>query len=393
MGLRKRRTKSVCISAVGLLLLILLGGWGSTGHRIINSEVVVDLPASMQFFIRNAGFLRDHASDADNRKNQDSQKPYILQEGPRHFIDMERFSEFASKSIPEDFSAVISEYDSATVFDIGIVPWAAVWTLDSLTAQLKRGDTLDALKSAADLGHYVGDAHQPLHCTQDYNGRSSLSGSYGIHSRYETTMITRHQNEIAFQQDTVQYISDPIDFMFSIVYESNAYVDSIYAADVYARQVTGWSGSGSIPTAYTDTLWVRTQSFTKLQFQRAGVRYADLLYTAWVNSLDTATTAVSAPIASSTQPAGFWLGQNYPNPFNPTTTISYRVPREAHVSLSVYSLQGKLVATLESRVLQAGEHRSIFDGSGLSSGMYVYRLRISSPNGTFSSSRKLLLLK
>ncbi len=393
MGLNKNGFKLVSKLICSVAFLVLLTGWGSVGHRIINGDGVVELPASMQFFITNAGFLAQHASDPDNRKGQDSQKPYILKEGPRHFIDMERFSEFASRSIPENFGVVIAEYDSATVFDIGIVPWAAVWTMDSLTAQLKRGDTLDALQSAADLGHYVGDAHQPLHCTKDYDGRTSLPGSNGIHSRYESTMITRHQGEITFQRDSVHYISNPIDFLLSIVYESNSYVDSIYAADVYARQMTGWNGSGSVPTPYTDTLWARTGNFTELQFQRAGVRYADLLYTAWMNSLDTTATAVPTPLALSSRPSGFWLEQNYPNPFNPTTTINFSLSSVAHVNLSIYSIQGVLVATLQNRELPAGVYRTTFDAGNLSSGVYIYRLRIESGGGVLASSRKLVLLK
>ncbi len=377
------------MSLVGLTFLMLLGGWGSVGHRIINGNVVIYLPTNMQFFITNAGFLTQHASDPDNRKSQDSQKPYILKEGPRHFIDLEKLSGFASKTIPEDFSTIIAQYDSATVFDIGIVPWAAVWSFDSLTAELKRGDTLNALQSAADLGHYVADAHQPLHCTKDYDGRSSLLGSSGIHSRYETTMIKNHQTELTVQSDSIQFVSNPIDFMFAAVYESNSYVDSLYSADLYARQISGSSSS----TVYYDTLWNRTQNFTKLQFQRASIRFADLLYTAWVKSLDTTTTSVAAPIALSRRPGRFWLDQNYPNPFNPTTTISYSLSAKAHVNLSVFSLHGVLIATLQNRELQPGTYKTTFDAGKLSSGVYIYRLRTASESGVFTSSRKLVLLK
>lgn len=345
----------------------------------------------MQFFIRNAALLSQHASDADGRKGGDSQKPYVLKEGPRHFMDLEQYPGFATKSIPEDFSAVIARYDSATVFGIGIVPWAVVWTMDSLTAQLRRGDSAHALQSAADLGHYVGDAHQPLHCTEDFDGRSSLPGSSGIHSRYESTMIKNHQAELTFQPDSVEYVASPIDFMFSTIYQSNSYVDSMYVADTYARQVAGSSSS----TAYYDTLWRMTKDFTRLQFQRATIRYADLLYTAWMNAQDSVASAVPSWLASADVPKNFWLGQNFPNPFNPTTTISYGVPQAGHVQLSVFTVQGRLVATLVNRDQAAGKYTSVLDAGSrlLSSGVYIYRLRVSSASGTLSSSRKLVLLK
>ena len=391
MGLKTGTTRFTVKLIAGIVLVLLLAAWGATGHRIINSSAIVHLPASMKFFIQNAAFLAQHASDADGRKGGDNQKPYILQEGPRHFIDIDSYPEFASKSVPESFSAVIAKYDSATVFNIGVVPWAAVWMLDSLTAQLKRGDTLDALQSAADLGHYVGDAHQPLHNTKDYDGRSSAPGSSGIHSRYETSMINSYQSQITIQPDTVQYIANPIDFMFSIVYQSNSYVDSIYIADAYAQQV----GGGHSSQTYYDTLWSRTKGFTTLQIQRATVRYADLLYTAWTNSRSTNTTGVPSFVSSSAPPTNIVLAQNYPNPFNPSTTISYTLKNDGDVSLGVYTLQGKELTTLVNGHQSAGDHKSVFDTRSLllSSGIYIYKLTVISNNGSSTLSHKLLFLK
>lgn len=380
-------------------LLLLLAAWGATGHRLINGDVVVHLPQSMQFFIQNINFLAEHASDADNRKGADGQKPYILKESPRHFIDIDSYSEFATKSVPEDFSAVIAEYDSANVFTFGIVPWAAVWTLDSLTAQLRRGDTADALQSAADLGHYVGDAHQPLHATKYYGGGTSSdrpgSGSGNVHSRYETSMIDDYQSQITIQPDSVQYVSNPIDFMFSIIYQSNSYVDSIYDADVYARQATGWNGTGEAPHAYYDSLWSKTKGFTKLQFQRATIRYADLLYTAWVDAHNTTSTGVSSWAASSLLPKDTWLGQNYPNPFNPSTTISFRLTGPAHVTLSVFTLQGRRITLLIDGTMLAGPHEAEFstNSANLSSGVYFYRLQIQTGRSSTTLTKKMLLLK
>jgi hypothetical protein len=395
MGLKKRSLR-VLLLLIGIpVLVLLLAAWGATGHRIINSNAIVHLPPSMQMFIQHVGFLSAHASDADGRKGGDSQKPFILKEGPKHFIDIDSYPEFMSKSVPTNFSTLIAKYDSSTVFDIGINPWAAVWTLDSLTAQLKRGDTLDMWQTAADLGHYVGDAHQPLHNTKDYDGRSSVPGSNGIHSRYETGMINAYQSQLTIQPDSVHYISNPIDFAFALAYQSNSYVDSIYAADVYARQTSGWNGSGSAPTSYTDTLWGKTKSFTRLQFQRATEKFADLLYTAWVNSGSGNVTSVPSLASSSVQPEGIWLGQNYPNPFNPSTTISFRLSDPSHVTLTVFNVQGKQIALLMDRTLSAGLYESKFDAntSNLSSGIYICRLRVQSGQSTRILTNKMLLLK
>ena len=395
MGLRKRYLRFVSQSIAGIGLIILLAAWGSTGHRIINSGVVVHLPLSMQIFIQHAAFLSQHASDADNRKGGDSQKPYILKEGPRHFIDIDSYPEFASKSVPEDFSTIIAKYDSSSVFNIGTNPWAIVWTLDSLTAQLRRGDTAHLWQSAADLGHYVGDAHQPLHNTKDYDGRTSVPGSNGIHSRYESTMINSYQSQLTIQADSVHYVTNPIDFAFTIAYQSNSYVDSIYAADAYARQASGWNGSGSTPSSYTDTLWSKTKTFTKLQIQRATTNYADLLYTAWVNSGTANVTGIPSFASSSVHPKDIWLGQNYPNPFNPSTKISFRISGTAHVTLTVFTLHGKQIALLMNQNLAAGSYESNFEANSLnlSSGIYFYRLKVQAGHSSRTITNKMLLLK
>ncbi len=88
-------------------------------------------------------------------------------------------------------------------------------------------------------------------------------------------------------------------------------------------------------------------------------------------------------------PTEFALGQNYPNPFNPTSTINYDLPIDAHITLKVYDVLGKEVATLVDGFVEAGYHRETLDASQLSSGVYFYRIQA----GGFVSTRKLLLLR
>ena len=73
-------------------------------------------------------------------------------------------------------------------------------------------------------------------------------------------------------------------------------------------------------------------------------------------------------------PSGFLLKPNYPNPFNPETVIEYVLPRKAEVRLTVYDIGGRPVAALVNSVQEAGMYSVTFDGSGLSSGTYLYRL-------------------
>ena len=85
----------------------------------------------------------------------------------------------------------------------------------------------------------------------------------------------------------------------------------------------------------------------------------------------------------------FELLQNFPNPFNPSTSISYRLPKDGFVSLKVYDMLGKEVATLVSESKAKGQYAVNFDASGLTSGIYIYQLNV---NG-FTASKKMTLLK
>ncbi len=88
-------------------------------------------------------------------------------------------------------------------------------------------------------------------------------------------------------------------------------------------------------------------------------------------------------------PAKFELEQNYPNPFNPTTAISYQLSAVSHVTLKVYDVLGREVATLVNEKQNAGVYKIAFDGSKYSSGVYFYRIRANQ----FIATRKFVLMK
>lgn len=89
-------------------------------------------------------------------------------------------------------------------------------------------------------------------------------------------------------------------------------------------------------------------------------------------------------------PAEFKLDQNYPNPFNPSTNINFALPQASKVTLTVFDMLGRKVATLiDGDQLQAANHSIKFDASALASGMYIYRIQA----GSFVSTRKMMLIK
>jgi hypothetical protein len=106
----------------------------------------------------------------------------------------------------------------------------------------------------------------------------------------------------------------------------------------------------------------------------------------FIFTTDATTTSVET---GGEIPTGFALEQNYPNPWNPTTTIRYRVGEAGFVSLRLYDALGREVRTLVHVRQSPGDYLVDLDGSGLASGVYLYRL----VSGTFVQSRTMRLVK
>jgi len=353
--------------------------WGSTAHKIINLKAVMHLPNSMDYLKKDSAFYQSQASASDYRK--DYSDTSFFAEAQRHYIDIDVYPDF--HNIPHSLDSMISMFGREYVRQNGILPWTIAMVTDSLTKQLARGDISKAESTMSDLGHYVADAHQPLHCTENYDGWATGNG--GIHSRYETYMINLFQSDIIIYQDTARYITSPIDFAFEFIFSSNSLVDSILAADTYAKSFSGWNGSGNPPQSYYNALWEKTQHITKTQIQNATLALASLWYTAWINAqaiTDVNTVQVEPPNK-------FVLVENFPNPFNPKTEIRFTIPSSIKISLKIYDCTGKEISTLLDGVKEAGTYSIDWNALEFSSG--VYFLNLSSTD--FNYTRKIVLAK
>ena len=338
-------------------------GWGNTAHRIINRNAVQHLPSAMQQLASQQTFLADHASDADYRKSTDPS------EGPKHYLDLEAYP--SSVQLPRDLNMLVQQYGWDVVNANGTLPWATVQALDSLIAQAGRGDWARAYQSAADIGHYIGDACQPLHCTVNYDGKQT--GNDGIHSRYESGLVNSYQSLLTVAADTLEPVTDPYLYMLDRIVRSNALVDSILKGDNAAKLASGWTGSGTPPQAYYAALWEKTGSMTVQLIQDATVAIASLWQYAWTRA------GLMIPLAVAHTPAlpdASGLFPNYPNPFNSSTTISFRVPESGYARVTVYTLLGQEVAVLFDGVAAGGTmHRVRFEAPQIATGMYVCRLQ------------------
>jgi hypothetical protein len=93
-------------------------------------------------------------------------------------------------------------------------------------------------------------------------------------------------------------------------------------------------------------------------------------------------------------PSKFNLEQNFPNPFNPNTNIKFSIPEHGNVKLTVFDITGRIVTELANGNMNAGNYEMNFDGTGISSGVYFYRLDVTGDAGlSFSETKKMILVK
>jgi len=248
--------------------------WGDEGHKIINKMSVKFFPPEMKAFIAWQNYLAEHAPDPDNRKKTDKT------ESPKHFIDIDFYKEFNAGKMIENEDSLISEYGKSEVVKNGILPWATLESFQNLTKAFKDHNTNDALKYAADLGHYVADGHQPMHTVVNYNGQ--LTDQKGVHARYEINMVDDHLPELekCFQPIAAPYVKDPEKFIFNYISDANSVCGVLFDADNLAYKESTSRRSDE----YYKLMWSRTGYITEVQFNHAAEDLASLIYTAWVNA-------------------------------------------------------------------------------------------------------------
>jgi len=128
------------------------------------------------------------------------------------------FSDFACEDCVE---VLVTEQLSAH----GILPYHLVKAQRNLTEAFRRGDLQRILSLSADIGHYIADAHVPLHTTQNYNGQ--LTGQKGIHAFWESRIPELFADEYDFFTGRAIYIENPVEYYWDIVLLSNSLVDSV----------------------------------------------------------------------------------------------------------------------------------------------------------------------
>ncbi|MBA2746980.1 MAG: S1/P1 Nuclease [Flavisolibacter sp.] len=195
--------------------------WGFYGHQRINYYAVFLLPPEMMLLYKpHINFLTEHAVDPDKRRYA------VEEEGPRHYIDLDRYGAYPFDSLPRNWDDAVEKFSADTLQKHGIVPWWIMVMQRRLTAAFRDKDKNRILKISAELGHYISDAHVPLHTSSNHNGQ--YTNQRGIHGFWESRIPELlAETEWDFFLGKARYIENKEAFIWQRVLESAAASDSV----------------------------------------------------------------------------------------------------------------------------------------------------------------------
>jgi hypothetical protein len=298
---------------LGALLLVTAsassaGAWGFPGHRLVNAQATHTLPAPLRaLFEGNEAWISEHAIDPDL---------WVLsgREGelPNHFMNLDAFGAYPFADIALLEADHLARFGEKAA-EHGRVPWRVADVYRDLVAAFAAKDEARVLERAAVLGHYVGDAHVPLHAVVNYDGQ--LTGQLGVHARWESELVARFERQIEerVEPGAAARVDDPAAFIFDVLRDSFVRSPDTLVAD---RESAG-------PRDYADT--PEDDRHDDGYYSRLYEREADTV----VARLDAAATALGSLWLSAWEDAGrpaLDEGFRFPYVRGETRLVLLRVP-------------------------------------------------------------------
>ncbi len=244
-------------------------------------------------------WLAAHATDADRRKHS------VQREAPRHYLDRDApaLSCLDTLGSAPWFSRAVAACSEDTLWAYGVLPWQIQWSFDQLVEAFDAKDKAAILRVAADLGHYVADAHVPLHTTLNYNGQ--LTGQDGIHALWETRLPELHGGGYNLVVEEPVYIADVGSWAWGTLRDSHGEVPLLLEAE---RSVTsGWDGAlhvreprGGVMQLQRDGLWCNRyhehlDGMVERRWRSAVQGVSSLWYSAWMDAGQPSLEGVMGP--------------------------------------------------------------------------------------------------
>lgn len=242
----------------------------------------------MVLYKPNISFLSEHAIDPDKRRYA------VKEEGPRHFIDIDYYGKYPFTALPRQWDSAVAKYSLDTLMSQGIVPWHVQVMLGRLTSAFKEKNFSRIMKNSAEIGHYIADAHVPLHANSNHNGQ--YSNQKGIHGFWESRVPELlAEKEWDFFIGKATYIKNPGEFIWARVLESAKASDSVllfekeltkqFAAD---QKFSFEERNGVVIKQYSSAFTIafdkKLDGMIERRMRQSIAAIASFWYTAWINA-------------------------------------------------------------------------------------------------------------
>jgi hypothetical protein len=250
--------------------------WGFEAHKFIVSRAIDILPEPIRpFFNANRDFIVERAIDPDLWRIAG-----FTEEPPNHFVDLDAYGAYPFKDLPREYDEALKKHGPDKLKENGLLPWRtheiAGRLIRGFEALHKNGQYArsDIRFFSAIIGHYVADAHVPLHSVLNYNGQ--LTGQTGLHNRWEDDLYIRYQKQLVLNPGPLRRIQSERDFVFETLLDSSQLVPALLAADKAAI-----GDREMYDDQYFEALFARTRPALEQRLSDAIAAVASIISSAW----------------------------------------------------------------------------------------------------------------
>jgi len=236
----------------------------------------------------NIDFITEHAIDPDKRRYA------IAEEGARHYIDLDKYGKYPYPDLPRGWQDAVAKFGEDSLNAHGIVPWHIQSVLGRLTKAFREKNFFSIMKNSAEIGHYIADAHVPLHASSNHNGQNT--NQKGIHGFWESRIpeLLADDNFDFFIGKAI-YIKNPGTFIWDRVLESGLAADSVLKFEKelsysfpgdkkYAFEKRNNVLVNQYSSAYSRAYDKKLNGMIERRMRQSIFAVASFWYTAWVNA-------------------------------------------------------------------------------------------------------------
>jgi hypothetical protein len=251
--------------------------WGAVGHRLIMRRAIDLLPPQLKpFFEQFREEIVVRVIDPDQWRS------IGWPEDPNHFLDfgVPEYGKYPFDALPREYGAALEKFGDAALKRNGLLPWREAEMFGSLRRAFE-GFTRnspyainDVVLFSAVASHYIQDAHQPLHATDNYDG--AATGNQGIHARFERDLIERFEPRLRLTPAMPKGITSPRDTSFAVLLDSYQLVDTLLEADTAAI-----AGKDTYDDEYFEKFFTRVQPVLERRLSESISATAALIIGAW----------------------------------------------------------------------------------------------------------------